>query len=542
MITISMRWAKRLSAGWLLLFLVFLLLDRRGASVFAAVSVALALAFLLGIVSVALSDDDDRSASPHSSPFAYQPGHEFGRWLMFETFALGVAMALQWPILGWLSARHASLPGIVTRSEFAQQTVSVALALGAAVGALLAFLLPAIVLIAYLDYWDLGDSPTDGPQTPGQRFRRAFGRCLRIILGLSQGTIIQDRGKMYRPDGQAVTVCAGPVYLDARDGQVAIVETRGRVSTAVSGRVWLSANQRVTGIADLAEQSAQVVVENAATDDGMIIERFEFTVIYAAGRAKPREEQNDGAPVEEARTAGVFTFTPDRVRENLWRDTPETFRSAVIAQSQSVARTVIGSYDLRQIAILPGDTRRVVEDELRAGLQERYDAAGDWFDVQRVAIGAVALPQEARKELVDRWAAEMRAVTRSIEAQTDKDTMILKGEGQALALHAVEKVKHEVREQLIEQLSTLICRDATQSVKGDSELAKRYLEAIEALTGYLAEDSGRALKLVETLETMAKQGKEVNVDFYINSGGPMQHKRLEPEQSQPPSEPEPESV
>ena len=81
------------------------------------------------------------------------------------------------------------------------------------------------------------------------------------------------------------------------------------------------------------------------------------------------------------------------------------------------------------------------------------------------------------------------------------------------------------REQLIEQLSAAIYTDATQPVKADSELAKRYLAAVETLTGYLAEDSGRALKLVETLETMAKEGNAVNVDLYINSSGMTREKR-----------------
>jgi regulator of protease activity HflC (stomatin/prohibitin superfamily) len=269
------------------------------------------------------------------------------------------------------------------------------------------------------------------------------------------------------------------------------------------------------------------------TRDGMIIDKLELTVRYRLGVGVPPQS----GPARRA-ASGQFEYKPDLLRTNHWRDTPDSYKETVKKVAEGVARAAISSYDLHEIAILPGPMREKLEEQLRNGIQRRLNPDGDWVNVQRTSLGKITIPREAYNELVQRWVAEMQAGTSRIRAEADRDIMILRSEAQVSSFRALEKVKSAVRKDLIDQ--------SRQLIETNPDLAQRYLEAVESLAGYLTQDNAQALHVVESLEAMARNSKSFNL--YLGASDLLQKNGIvtappstsdasspEPPQSVPPS-------
>jgi hypothetical protein len=421
---------------------------------------------------------------------------------------LGVAMLVHWWVLGQLLLGSDSAPIFMAESAVVQRMVAGILSLFIAGLLVLLAVVIAALLVMSLDFWNMSEPPDRySPAVRQRRWLVGLQRAFAIILGFSMGTIIVDRGKLYQPDWQEVDIrsCTGPLFVDVREGQVVVIEDRGLTNAARHGRIWLNAHQRVTGHADLTVQKAPVVVEHALTKDGLIIDRFELTVRFSIGKGKN--------PVAGWPTSGQFPYNDVVTRDKMWKDTPETYKAGVVAVAQIVARSIIGSCDLKDLVKLPDVDRSAVETAIRNGIQSTMqDETGVWLDVKSVAIGEVAVPAPAEKELTDHWVALMQADTGEIRSQTDKKTLLVKSEGQAEAFANLEKAKDIVRAGLITQIKSL-------SVS-DPQLADRYLSALEKLTGHLVQDSVQGWHTVEMLEGIAHGSESVNL--FIAPNGALQ--------------------
>jgi len=520
-VTISPRNTVLVVCGLAVLFLICLLLGQMGMPIFLFLDGVLLILLVLGLIQVADVPFPAATAEASPSPFIYRPGPERARLLFFAGIIFELAALIQWRLYAPPPAADVEVVAATAGVESAQRLASAGIAFLVAAVSVGFVIAVAAVLVMNLDYWGLSDAPNGPPVGAAARRWRAFIRCLHIVLGLSRGTVVLEKGKLYRPDGQEVDVCVGPCYLDVRDNQVAAIETGGHVGDAVGrGRYWLAGNQRVTGYFSLGLQVISVVIEKVVTRDGMIIDRLELEVIYRMGNGD--REQPAGGPLQ---------FDSHIVTNDLARATIESYKQNVDRVAQSQARAVIGNYDLREIMMLPADARKAMSDQIKDGIapilrESRFRA---------VNIGKIELSPDAVRELTDRWVAAMQAETATIRARTQKETTILKGEGHALAFYEVEKIKKNVREELIRQLSMFVFGDTSGTLPVTDDLAKRYLDAVEALTGYLAQDSGQALQMIETLETMARHSKQLNL--YIGSDELWQHRRTENDRPQPPSPP-----
>ena len=411
--------------------------------------------------------------------------------LLLAMLLLGIAMLLHWWVLGQMLLRPEALPLSMQESAALQRLWAGVVSLFISLSILFLCIVFSALLVVNLDFWNLSEPPGYDPDARQRHWLAAVRRAFYIVLGLSLGTVILDRGKLYRPDGEEVDIkgCAGPIYLDVREGQVAIIETKGLTDEAVNGRRWLDANQRVTGTADLTVQKASVAVERVLTKDGLTIGLFEFTVRYSIGKGTT---SGDGWPA-----SGQFTYNPEQTRVKMWKDTPESYKAGIVAVAQVVSRSVIGSFDLKDVIIMPGAARTGVEEQIRCGIQRMMGDEGVlWLDVKSVAIGEVIVPDEASKELTDHWVALMQAGTDEIRSQTQKKALVVKSEGHVEAFANLEKAKDRVRAGLIDQIRSLAA--------SDPQLADRYLAALENITGHLVQDNVQGWHTVETLESMAR--------------------------------------
>jgi regulator of protease activity HflC (stomatin/prohibitin superfamily) len=493
-----------------LLFLAALYAGGILLPLYALVSLSIALALLLRIVII--GPDPLALAADNPPPLPERRYAAFGRSLMLMALLFGLAMLIHGRVLDQLQEMDAALILLpLARQRLEAGVISLILS-----GAfLLLTIIFGALLVVQLEYWPLADSPGNPPTTPVQRWQRALSRAVRIIAGGSQGTMILDRGKIRYPDGReaGIDACLGPVYIDTREGQAAIVETRGQVSHAQSGRFWLEGNQRLTGFVDLSTQTAQITVEKALTRDGMVIEGFDVTVRYSVGVGSIP----DAGPADpDLRSAsGQLQFKPARLMRNHWKDTPWSFKEGVQKASEAIVRTTIGSYEMRDIAILTAASRTAIEAALRSAIQQRFDPDERWMYIVRVSIGKITLSEPAYTELIRRWATEMQAISARIRAEADRDTLILKGQGQADAMRVVENAKQETR--------VTIAQTVNQIANMDPANAARNLRIVLNLIGYMSQDSLRQVQVSEMLEEMARHSRQFNLnvvsDELLNATG-----------------------
>jgi hypothetical protein len=237
--TISTRLAFLLRTFWPPLFFLALILNGFWAMLFVFFSLLIAAGLWSQYISVASTPAGLQSVPSVSPLVADQRRAVLVRQLLLTMLIIGLAMLLHWWVLGKLVAPGDAAilhypAGLQHLIAGLVALVLVLLFVGLAIGF-------AALLVVQLDYWDLGDALDGSPQqTPQRRWRSALVRAVRMILGLSQGTYILDGGMIYRPDWpdkpieREARTCVGPAYIDAREGQVAIIETKGIITHAVT--------------------------------------------------------------------------------------------------------------------------------------------------------------------------------------------------------------------------------------------------------------------------------------------------------------------
>jgi regulator of protease activity HflC (stomatin/prohibitin superfamily) len=110
-------------------------------------------------------------------------------------------------------------------------------------------------------------------------------------------------------------------------------------------------------------------------------------------------------------------------------------------------------------------------------------------------------PKEVKEKLFEMWAARYAERSKLIEAEAERDAMVVRGEGQAAALAHVEHVKASAVQTLINQLLRGM-REAEQ-VNLDPKVIERFARVVEQLSSNLVHDDLTAPRYVEALEKIA---------------------------------------
>jgi regulator of protease activity HflC (stomatin/prohibitin superfamily) len=339
----------------------------------------------------------------------------------------------------------------------------------------------------------------------GHEWEAIYG-AISGVLGISKGVWLVREGKaeVLHPPAGGLARFGGPGVLMVQEGHAVILEKSGRLSRVVGrGLTWLKPFERVSMVVDLQVKADKIVVNDVATKDQVLIKEFVF---WAFSKVDTGEESKQTPN-------GLFPFNEENILKNLWNAAGSDWRGGVRAVAETAARDVIGRYKLEQIVPIADQPRIEFKDALRKEIN-RVAKGFMGVDVIVVDIGAIKVPEDAERTLLERQLASWEQQVSTTRAETERLILLRRGEGEALAIRAVEEAKRISIEKMTQHIEKVI----GNRVGSSDVVAARFVELMEKLCMNIVKDDVTALRYMEVLQKLAEsQGSKTLI---LGEGGP----------------------
>jgi hypothetical protein len=369
-----------------------------------------------------------------------------------------------------------------------------------------------------------------GPGVPAGVPAASIGGAAAELAGANKGVCIvqNSTAQTFGDQASSLETVGGPGTLIVQDGHAVILEKGGRHSRAVGSGIYsLEPYERVAMVAPLTTRMEHLELENVATGDPILLEKFEFWVFHRilfedAAAAAP--SGTPGPSTHAARaprgSAPRYPFDEDLLFDRVWNVGGRDWRAGIHNVSETAARDVIGRYPLEDLVPLTDQTRT----ELRGILIEQINRITRplmGVNVVAVDFGDIQVPAEARDKLLQRqlagWNAEIaETAVREAEARS---------QAQARQVKLLEKERADAQERMVEGLGRGLLR--LQSAHQDPSfiLTMRLIEALEKMAEnpatkiVIPTDVLQLLEQVRVAQPSATPGNGDNGDGVRESSG-----------------------
>jgi regulator of protease activity HflC (stomatin/prohibitin superfamily) len=303
------------------------------------------------------------------------------------------------------------------------------------------------------------------------------------LLGINKGTWLVSDGKAQIVKGQVknLQMFGGPGTLIVQEGHAVVLERDGKLSRVVGRGVHqLRSQERVSMVVTLKSRAEQVILEQVATRDRVLIEQFQFWAWHRADQGDPSGRIQDGR----------FLYNPDIILKKVWKMSGKDWRDGIGSLCQTAARDVIGRYDLEQIVPLSDSFRASFKEALKQQINKvAKELMG--IEVTAVDIGQIKIPAEAEDRLLKTWTAQWDQQIDTTRAETEK---------------VVQVTRATARMETVQAIARGLKQLLGPNPKPQDIIALRFIEYLdqraEASAG-LAEDDTAALMRLQSLEALS---------------------------------------
>jgi len=442
------------------------------------------------------------------------------RFFVWVTVFVALASVLAW-LFYYIVLAEARAEGIF--SGFLLGTPEVKVFWSAAIGLIGAtILLGALVWIACFAAAKTGLMSYEGlPLNVAMQVSRD------VFLGINK--IVQmvkedDVYTMNKPAGGTARF-GGYGFLIVQDGYAAVLEKGGKYTRIVGAGVHsLQSFERVNTVVPLRSLFAEKVFEKVATKDGVLINEFKLLIFAKVDDGK--DVQDTDVNATEIRRGlrtipgSLFTYNEHIIRQRLWKiyggrtNVKKSLQDVILAIADTQLRAVISRYTLDEIFAPSDDPMgQVTRDKIKKEIAEAINKITQGFlgvKVSSTDIGAIGIPEEAERRLLDNWMANLdqrinttRATTgrsvKEIEAEAERLAMITKAKGTAESIRLIEEKKREAVEVFVQSMLGI----ATKSTIAQRQLL-RFLAVVEEMCKRVMYDDLTARRYIEALESMSQ--------------------------------------
>lgn len=251
---------------------------------------------------------------------------------------------------------------------------------------------------------------------------------LNAVLGLDNGFWFIENGNMQqvREPKSLLARFGGPGRVLVRLGNAVILEKNGHPSRAVgSGLTFLEPFERVSMIVPLVTRSESIELTVIETKDRAIIDKFEFTVFHKVHPGDKHQQIHDGP----------YVYNRAVLLNDVWSPDALDWRGLVRSVGLAAGRDVVGRYTLEELVPLSDARRRIIREDIRTCINAVIEKLGAYALV--VEIGQVALPDETKRKLVDRWNADWEQHAETTRAETAKKVHVAEATARRDAIRAI---------------------------------------------------------------------------------------------------------
>lgn len=302
--------------------------------------------------------------------------------------------------------------------------------------------------------------------------------------GKSLLTVAVRDNKIEKVGASASPKQGGPGVLTVDEGYAAVLERGGRISRVVgAGVFFLEQGEIVTMPVALYARSLTINVKNVLTRDQM---RFEKITVVARHRAQgARALAADGTKPSDSKTKR-FEFDEEIIRYKIWTPEHSDYTKTIETYVTSQVRDLAGEEYFEDLYTGGVGARKTLIRTLRERVINKMRAQG--IEIESLSITEIELEERMVKALQDRKHAELDRQVKIARAQTRRDAIIIQ-----------QDAKTALRDALLRQIADPL-RDKNRGVILDSEIAVRYIEAIERLSLNFIQDDLWNLKKDEAIE------------------------------------------
>lgn len=285
----------------------------------------------------------------------------------------------------------------------------------------------------------------------------------------------------------------GPGILMVDEGYAAILERGGSISRVVgSGTFSLEQGEVVAMPVALYARNLTVNVKDVLTRDQMLFKKITIVVRHKVQGA--RDLAGGAAPLDPKTKR--FEFDAEIIRYKIWTpehsDYTKTIENYVIGQVRDLA----GEEYFEDLYTGGAGTRKALIRTLRERVVNKMLGLG--IEIETLSVTEIELEERMVKALQDRKHAELDRQVKIARAQTRRDAMIIQ-----------QDAKTALRDALLRQIADPL-RDKHRGVILDSEIAVRYIEAIERLSLNFIQDDLWELKKDEMVDgTVVARDEEI---------------------------------
>lgn len=333
-------------------------------------------------------------------------------------------------------------------------------------------------------------------------------------------TVVDGKLRTIRPASPLARV-GGPGNLIVEEGNVVVLVRGGKLSRIVArGITSLEPFESVSLAVYLGTTTLPCQIKDVVTKDKIAINSFIMQLDYKIN------------PGDKSKSSGIFPYD-DNVITNIWtrkashrneRKTEDqsgiqetTNKGPLLKDERTVSwdeplghviysavRDVVAGHDLEELMLLHKEARLLVNDQIIKQINTMAKPfIGLEIEAMAVDVQHITIPEAAMDKMWDRWLTNMDKEITKAKSEIAKMRLESQGEGQALALAQVEKIKNKFREDIIKQVSDLLSKGDKPPIS-DSVVAVRLLQMIEELTKSIVRDDVGSVRYLEALEEFAK--------------------------------------
>lgn len=264
-------------------------------------------------------------------------------------------------------------------------------------------------------------------QYQGQEWRAVFS-AISLFLGIDNGVWIVKNNAVQVAQSPKTRFSAlgGPGVLVVHTGHLAILEQGGMVSRFVGrGVTLLEPFERISMVVPLYTRVEKLTIEKAVSKDRVIIEQVELLVFH-------RIDAGTGPIARD----GQFTYNRQAILQKIWSPNGNDWRDSIRSIAESVARDMIGRYDLDQMVPISADTRETFKKNLATAISKvSRPALG--VQVSAVDIGKIKIAAEAEERLLGKWIADWDQKIDTTRADTEGTVLTKRAMARQRAIEAI---------------------------------------------------------------------------------------------------------
>lgn len=304
---------------------------------------------------------------------------------------------------------------------------------------------------------------------PDSAFARSF--LGRLVSGYATGdkaVVASSRTlESQRPDSVLLRV-GGPGKLVVPQGEVGVTEINGRYFRIIStGKNSLRPFEYVHTLLNLRTQEQQVTAVPLITKDAIDL-TADFIITFHIDR--------DGAMPTRSKP---FPFNPEAVERaayaqiNYGYHQTFTWMDMTVNTAKGLLRAIVSKYMLDDLLHPKGSAREphyMLTQELERRVRGSIEGFG--VELESIRIGRLELPEEATKQYIDHWQADL-----------DTQIRLVLAEGEASSLEIAEIARAEAEVIMIQAIAEGLenARQAGSAGSMRDVIALRLVEALEKM-------------------------------------------------------------